>query len=255
MDSARQALRWTIPGWLFILFIFLFEGMRMLFGAPSALWLAVATDGRLLLGILAGGLPIGFVIYQIYFWVYWVVKFPEILGLGHPLDRSWPILKDVIDELDLKQMAGREWRKAPETATRETEFGPLRIRFKDRKVMENYRDNWLVVNFLWHKLIAENQLQSLENTAMTLHDIYHCLGTARYSVSLSFGFHTFATIVCNWPPSLQLSLWLPLLLNGGLTVIFFSAFHAARYDTLAAILQFKHDFITYYHRLSLKQGN
>jgi len=249
MDAAGQAVRWTIPGWLFILFLFMFEGPRILFGQPSGLWEAVAGDGRLLLGIAAAGLPIGFLIYQIYFWMYWVVPVPGVLGVGQPLNRAEEILKDVLPDLDLRNLAEREWEETEDTPLRPAKFGPITVGFvrvKDRSIMMDYRNNWLLVNFLWHRMIVERQAHSLERVASGLHDIYHSLGTARWAVLLGFGLHTVVTVVSN--RSLCTQAWLALLVNGFLTVLFFRAFHAARYDTLAAIIQFKHDFLTYYHR-------
>jgi hypothetical protein len=254
MTPARQVLRWTIPGWLLFLFLYVFGGIQVAFGMPSPLWQIVAADADLLLAIAAAGLPVGFLIYQIYFWVYWAFPFPAVLGLGQPLDRARDILKDMLD-MDFHQLVEREWDETPPSATIWRTFGPLKIGTKDRKVMMRYRDNWLLANFLWHKTVADNEVEFLETTAQGYSDVYHSIGSARWSLVLAFGLHLCTAVMSTWPQRDQLHMWIPLLISLFLTVVFFRILTAARYDTLATLLQFKHDFITYYHRFPREKGN
>jgi hypothetical protein len=255
MDSARQALRWSIPGFVFVLLVFLFDGIRSLFGIPSGLWQAVAGDGRLLLGIAAAGLPIGFMMYQIYFWVYWAFPFPAILRLGQPENRAWDVLKDVLSEIDLRGVVERQWHEAPDDSTRKVTLGPFSIRVKDREVMQKYRDNWQLADFLWHRTIVQNKVDSLERKTIALSDVYHGLGTCRWSIVFAVAVHVSASVAAGLRYLGNWRLWLAFAANTGLAVLFFAAFHSARYDTLSALLQFKHDFITYYHRLDMARNS
>jgi hypothetical protein len=254
MTPARQVLRWTIPGWLFFLLLFVFDGIRVAFGASSPLWQIIKTNASLLLAISAAGLPTGFLIYQIYFWVYWSFPFPTVFGLGQPLDRARDILKDVLD-IDFDRLAARDWDETPESATTWKAFGLVKIGVKDPEIMTRYRDNWLLANFVWHKTVVDNGLEPLETTAQGYSDVYHSLGTARWSLVFASGLHICTAIANIWPQRSQLYLWAPLVVNLSLVYVLFRALTAARYDTLSTLLQFKHDFITYYHRIPQKKGD
>ena len=253
MDSARQALRWTIPGWLFFLFLVMFEGMRIVFGFSSPLWETITAIPALSVGIAAAGLPVGFLIYQIYYWMYWVFPFPAILGLGQPEDRAQHILKDVL-EIDFDQIAAHLWNETPINAVSQKKFGPVKIHFKDRKIMMQYRDNWLLATFMWNKTLLENKLQSLEREAQGYADIYHSLGTGRWALVLAFGFHTYLAIAGTWGRLAQVLFWVALAINLFLVWLFFQVLTAARYDTLSTLLQFEHDIITYFHRFPVKRS-
>lgn len=114
--------------------------------------------------------------------------------------------------------------------------------------MMSYRNNWLLANFLWHKTVADNEVESLERTAQGYSDIYHSIGCARWSLVLAFGLHLCTAMTNISPQRDQLHVWIPLVINLFLVVVLFRALTAARYDTLTTLLRFKHDFITYYHR-------
>jgi hypothetical protein len=77
MDSAKQAIRWGIPGWLFLLTFFLFDFFYRFFQqdfttiTSSTFWealkpyLNISSGAAALIGFLC--IPLGYVIYQIYF--------------------------------------------------------------------------------------------------------------------------------------------------------------------------------------------
>jgi len=242
MDTARQVLRWTIPGWVLLVLLFLYDAVGMAFGAPSTLWQAVWADARLLVGFAAAGLPIGFIVYQIYFWVYWTFPFPVVLGLGNPLDRAQSILIDVQGDMRFPDSVGVRWKEVPDTATKKKKVLFLTIPYKSREIMMDYRDNWFLANFAWHRMVVENEVEPLERVALGYSDIYHSLGAGRWSLVLAWVAYV-GLGVSNHHARLG-SLIVSLLI----TIVLFRAFTAARYDTLATLLRFKHDFLTYYHR-------
>lgn len=61
--------------------------------------------------------------------------------------------------------------------------------------MTRYRDNWLLANFVWHRIVVENRAEYLERTAQVYADIYHSIGTARWSLSLALGLHLCIVVV------------------------------------------------------------
>lgn len=118
-----------------------------------------------------------------------------------------------------------------------------------------YRDNWLLANFVWHRMVADNEVEFLETRAQGYSDVYHSIGSARWSLVFAFALHLHIAMASIWPQRGQLYLWVPLATTLFLFYVFFRALTAARYDTLATLLQFKHDFITYYHRFPREKGN
>lgn len=255
MNTARQAIRWTIPGWLFFLFLLVFDGVALVFGHRPMLWKTVVAEPNLSIALAAAGLPTGYLIFQVYFWVYWVFPFPKLLGLQLPRDRGRMILKDVTD-VNLRDMVGRALdMTTPETPTKRWWI----VKYKDPKVMERYRHNWLLQNFIWRKTLIENNAESLEATAVHYSDIYHSLGAARWSLVLAFLLHA-STYVCTvLVPHLHSPMaprsWLTPISNLVLAIILFAALTVARYDTLTTLIQFKHDFITYFHRSDRRREN
>jgi hypothetical protein len=258
MESARQVIRWTIPGWLFVLLLFVFDGVRLLLRLRPVFWEAVEANMNLTVAFVAAGLPIGFLIYQVYFWEYWVFPFPTMFGLGQPRDRGKDILRDVVD-MDLEQMAGNGRaldRETPDVATKWWGTSFLQVGgIKDPKIMKRYRHNWLLQNFVWRKTLIENDAESLDETAVHYSDIYHSLGASRWSLVLAFFLHTSAYIYIELVMHPLLAQPLDVLdwrivpiINFVLLALLFWMLTSARYDTLETLVQFKHDFITYFCR-------
>lgn len=69
MDSTRQLLRWSVPGFVFVLTFFLLQAVWIVVIEQRSILSAVAgANAAGLLAIVAGGIPLGFLIYQIYYW-------------------------------------------------------------------------------------------------------------------------------------------------------------------------------------------
>ncbi|QSE94208.1 hypothetical protein JWS13_39225 [Rhodococcus pseudokoreensis] len=66
MDTARQALRWSIPGAVFVLLIYTVQLSLHLIDGTGDEFPGVKNTGMAVLSILAG-IPVGFMIYQVYY--------------------------------------------------------------------------------------------------------------------------------------------------------------------------------------------
>lgn len=216
MDNARQIIRWAIPGWAFLIFLFFFMMNRyaisqILLGRFGNLEISnllitykdVGSGFVLILG--AAGIPIGYVLYQIYFWRYWQafrIPFgPLIVG---QLDRSKEILSGVSltqDEVAKGMSLNvlfvpriKYWNKG----------GPLRyvlpkVHYVSRDDLRqlgrseftasdfriHVRKNWVTVLSFWYKRVAEPS-SAINNYISYLFDIYHSQGATRAGLELAF---------------------------------------------------------------------
>lgn len=86
MNSARQIIRWSLPGLVFVLNILIFHGFWLGFITHVSPWAYInEATAPALVAVVAGGLPGGFLIYQIYFHDYRPV--------GPSLFRRIPLLR------------------------------------------------------------------------------------------------------------------------------------------------------------------
>jgi hypothetical protein len=67
MDSARQALRWSIPGLIFVLELFAFAAVWQLAAGKNPLSVLDDISSTTALATLLAGIPIGFLLYQLYY--------------------------------------------------------------------------------------------------------------------------------------------------------------------------------------------
>lgn len=69
MDTARQVVRWSLPGLLFVLNFVLFHALWLaLRAAAGSPWAFInEANAPALIALVAGGLPAGFLFYQFYF--------------------------------------------------------------------------------------------------------------------------------------------------------------------------------------------
>jgi len=107
MDSARQLIRWGLPGWMTLLFLTLFILIELLFeswgrtstdlfaslrGGSYVQILKLIDNNLLALGVVS--IPFGFLIHQLYYWMYWYAPVPSLFGtrIVDPVDRGREIL-------------------------------------------------------------------------------------------------------------------------------------------------------------------
>lgn len=94
--EAKHLIRWGIPGWLFIFWIF--YGIVFLKGInPLNTNLLEITEGfTLLISLAVMGVPIGYLMHQIYFGIAWVLnknrdfnKMADKIGENFPKHEEW----------------------------------------------------------------------------------------------------------------------------------------------------------------------
>lgn len=84
MDSARQALRWSIPGLIFVLELSVFAAVWQLVGGGNPLAVMDDITSTMALATLLAGIPIGFLLYQLYYRNYRPYGRSVLLFLRYP---------------------------------------------------------------------------------------------------------------------------------------------------------------------------
>jgi len=250
MDTARQILRWAIPGWHLWLFILLFIAVRFVLSG----YILTLTDfasrnfGELLsfLTILAGlGIPIGFLIYQIYFWIYWNLPLP----VKNPDDRGYTILKDC--SLEWKKLVGYDIDSdAHLNPGKSIQLGPFRFAIKTRDLLHRYQHNWLLADFAWYQTLVLNDAKWLDDRTTVLVDIYHSLGASLVSLWLGYGIYFIYDVIMHRGLIAQgqiVYVWAAVF-NFPLLILLTIILRFNRTDTLRTLEAMKHDFITYFAR-------
>ena len=232
MNAARQTIRWGIPGWSLFIFFAMFITMRWIVRVPIV-WITTrniidlreliaryplsGTIPSTVLALGVAGIPIGYLIYQVYFWGFWRSwKWPFVPGWVVPLDRGTEILKDVPLVNDLYRLTGRRLKELPEsinwtpkafklpllsfltTWIRIIPFSSIddwkkakgwqkaKDEFIARRIEIDYQDNWALAGFAWYKAILTSPRltapQIIENQLTYMFDTYHSLGTVRVAL-------------------------------------------------------------------------
>ena len=217
MDNAKQAIRWGIPGWLFFLFflanhtfyLYVFHlllkkenfGITTVFNSYDISFSTILV----IVGIL--GIPIGFIIYQLYF----------VLSRTLPKDVSGSFLNNK----NTKNIASGiydSWNKEVERINEELKTVKsqgfitfslrnlihwvnrriLNIVFLRRSVTVTKRQNeieeleikWATVDVLFRKKILEKMdkiaYEEIIRRDSHLSDIFHSLGATNYSAFLAY---------------------------------------------------------------------
>jgi len=259
MDSAPQMLRWAIPGWLLIIFFLIFVMIRSTFDGSILTWSNV--DMLQELGLMAGsasvvGIPIGYLVYQLYWWMHWANPPGHIVRR----DAGYEILKDADIDFDVilgipledtsKQTKILRFRWLP--------FLGLRyLKEKPPDITERYQRNWYLAEYAWYDTLTKNDIEFLEQRAISLDDTYHSLGAARTSLIFAFwgyvlyDFTMTVSLVTNgrWLEYARLYM-VPMLFNFIIACIIFFMLSHVREDTMEALIALKRNVITSRHRLA-----
>lgn len=192
MSTARQVIRWAIPGWSFLIFIALFllargtilTGTRLLdistwYRDPAVRFVIehVAPESAAVLGAL--GVPLGFLLYQVYFWGYWRGRG---FGRTEPQDKGWEIIRDL--DVDWRDRLGLQQDELPQQCLILKEFKLLRPSNIARQLLRN----WHVSQSLLAITLDENEAEGTRRSIEYLTDVYHSVGTARMSLFSAFFF-------------------------------------------------------------------
>jgi hypothetical protein len=247
MDTARQVLRWAIPGWLLPIFVLTFVSVRFILNGRvlTITDFAQGDYGTMLtfLTLLAGlGVPIGYLVHQIYHWLYWRVPLPF---LKRPEDRGYSVLKD--SKTDWQALVGYSMDEGARLEKgREIKIGKLHLYIKDRSVLERYEHNWRLATIAFYFIAQRTKAEIVAKQVETLADIYHGLGASLVSLWLAYlsylvydlGMHRVLILKGEWVFLLSGLINLPLLL---LTT---AIFHFNRFTTLRALIGLMHDTVT-----------
>jgi hypothetical protein len=213
LDTARQAIRWGIPGWLFILTLFFFNFLyRFVENAKSynfSLWLALKTYFDIGTGIVALigvlGIPIGYIIYQIYFTYLRSISSDdqyyhmECLLKGY--NKSQDYQNFINDWNNLEKCEQAEEFKATffsrffkNIYRGSTKILKCIFNFKKINTIDTLRREIYEKEIKWSwvdidVLKSDPKFHDLKQRQQYLSDIYHSLGATRISIILAYLIH------------------------------------------------------------------
>jgi hypothetical protein len=221
MDSARQALRWSIPGLIFVLELFAFAAVWQLAGGKNPLSVLDDISSTTALATLLAGIPIGFLLYQLYYRNYRPYGRSVLLLLrsfvrrdrgaeilrryyylgGHPgfVQRVWgrddaPLTRDdeQIREVTKRRDLLRNGRtfsfkvltlKAKLHDKRCTAAEPAACRDCRKVYAERFRWNWAIVMAMIDFAGSRTDGATIKHEYAASSDIYHALGAARTAIA------------------------------------------------------------------------
>jgi len=270
VDTARQVIRWTIPGWLLIMFFAIFTMLKsIIIGTPLAEIInLVPVPAFSFAGLAIIGIPLGYVIYQIYYWGYWKVLPSRIV----PDDRGQSILKDISginsyfrDHL-LKESGYKRELYRTDEATYEISSKffsvllcllpsfrriPRKMSKPERKeLIEKYQDNWYLAEFAWYKSLSKfpHVANILQEEFKYLFDVFHSLGAVRVSVMGAIFFYIIYNFRVYWQFFFimwQWEHWVALIINAFISVALFNILTAVRRNLLRQCTTLMRDLISY----------
>lgn len=262
MDSARQIVRWALPGWMMLLFwmVFITITATLHESKVSLYWETLSYTQALLVPLGAAAIPMGFIIYQIYYWVYWYVPIPSIArkNFADPVDRGREILSGVRRQVDFKIVFDN-----PLVETESTAFSKpipwIPFSFKSVKTMTLYRKNWHLAESAWYLALSDerykNTAEFLEKRNQFLGDIYHSLGACYNALFIAYLFYLVSVvrISVHETPSFITVLFvsraivrrgISVVLNTIILITMYYIFRSGRIASFDALLTLKHDVIT-----------
>lgn len=189
MTPARQVIRWAIPGYLLFIFLGTFALVRapFVFGLavfdlaalralPDSLFYTKYILPQLLVFVGMTGIPLGFLLYQLYFWGYWG-------GRGfmrtEPQDKGWEIVKDI--NVDWEALFGRKAGVPQHCPIKRT----LRRRPETTKCLLR---NWHLSQSLMCLVLDKSNWRYVRENTQYLTDMYHSVGTTRMALVFCFVF-------------------------------------------------------------------
>lgn len=201
MDSARQVIRWSMPGWVFLFWLGVFQTIQNIcvYGSVGTAMehsaLTQLSTGAAAI-VIGSGVPLGFLIYQLYYHAYdhWMP-----LSLA-PQDRGGEILRCLPCDVQAELKAYEPTLVIDEMCEPSTLgllpiiFGPnlprLKAEFRNRGGKNAYRKNrqinFEVVRFYFTVISAEVKSETFKQEYTNMSDIYNAIGASRTALILSF---------------------------------------------------------------------
>lgn len=197
IDSSRQVIRWSIPGWVLVLllsFLRLIENIWMYGSIGAAMQYSIFSrlgPGAVALVVLSG-VPIGFLLTQFYYAIYWnwlPLRVAKTDRGGQALKKiSQPAYGMIIKYHPVKDTTSM-YAPVPKTAyylIRNILFGFDHRRVNSRRETREYRDarkiNFEAVRFYLTLVSTHEGLSQFKEEYTNLSDIYHCIGASLTAV-------------------------------------------------------------------------
>jgi hypothetical protein len=218
VEPTSQLIRLSIPGSIFVL-----AGVGT-YAFAEVIWGKSLSDVESLTTLttsitaIAASIPLGFLVYQIYYWRYSPFVIGDLVTRDRGRDALWHLDPDVLARLrthfDARLDVRRHHRPVSVPIIRRLKLlrlndELLRARYKDESLADNdedeylfekdnrnlrriYKDNWHenwdVFRALLDWIAVEGKRPEIKDNFMALYDIYHSLGASRLAVVLgSFG--------------------------------------------------------------------
>jgi hypothetical protein len=201
MDTARQVIRWSIPGWILILAIACLEVLTLLAQGQSLQSIAMSTSLHELSAaavalVITAGIPIGFILYQVYYSMYGKVLLFNLVNR----DRGAEILESLPEHVRMKLLIVGD--RSADLEKMYEEIGtfimpnPLRRlqrQYRGKKGRRRYESkvqaNWDVVRFWLSYLCIRHDTEPVKQEVTNLADIYHAIGATRTALFAACIFH------------------------------------------------------------------
>lgn len=236
MDSARQIIRWSIPGWLFLFALAVAEVINAIFwgfsvGDVIATPSAKALSPAIVLLLIASGIPVGFIIYQAYYAYFGATVILNTVTL----DRGGEILQ-CFDEDTLTQLGkvGIEYRPTTHMSERKRTLPfvrPVRKLLREfrnpegrRTYAERAQANWYGVRSFVDIICLVSGQDEIKKEYTAISDIYHALGASRVGLALAgltYAVYNYGAIRHEWPGSTLST----VAATGVVVVLFLGMFH------------------------------
>lgn len=217
MEPTSQLIRLSIPGSIFVL-----AGVGT-YAFAQVLWGEQLSDVQSLTTLttsitaIAASIPLGFLIYQIYYWRYSPFVIGKMVTRDRGRDALWHLPAEVLSRLrthfDARLDVRRHHRTVSTPVIRRLKLlrlhdDLLRARYKDENLAEsdedaylfekdnrslrriysdNWYENWDVFRAVLDLVAIEGKRPEIKRNFTTLYDIYHSLGASRLAVVLGSG--------------------------------------------------------------------
>lgn len=218
MDSARQIIRWSLPGLVLIVNLFALHALWTFLVYRRPPWSFIdSTTTPAVVAIIAGGLPVGFLLYQLYYHNYRPVggfRFltgTVVVPLFFRRDRGGDMLRrfrenhgnfEVIAWVDARIVDRNAFETQTEGVVLKRRFGfflqpeihlcsnssasaAIRCQQCIKAYSSRSENNWTLFQSLLDYCSAADERRWLKSEYTSGSDLYHGLGSARSAVLVS----------------------------------------------------------------------
>jgi hypothetical protein len=252
MVTARQVIRWSIPGSIALLLTTIYELVHIVVYDDLAMLDGIRSiNPALAAALIVAGIPLGYLIDQVYYALYGRVLPLDVV----PADRGAAVLARLPQEAcsRLQRRAGIAVLETQEMSE-EGWPGVLRLKKDSRnqegreRFKQRHREHQSILRFA--VMTLDDDTGAFRGEYTSLSDVYHSLGSTRYSIVIA----TSAFVVLHaihflhHPQGPTMAMVVTYLLAGAIASAAFAAVEAARRGTNETFLQFLHFALHTYPR-------